>query len=155
MQIDPFKIFNNGWALVTAGTKDDFNTMTVSWGSLGTLWNKPIATVYIKPCRYTYKYLEREDYFTVSFYDEKYREDLMTLGTKSKRDTDKLALTKLTPDYLEKGITFKEAKCTLVLKKIYYDDLKPDRIPKEYIERYYIEEAPHRLYIGEVIDIIE
>lgn len=155
MQIDPFKIFNNGWALVTAGTKDDFNTMTVSWGSLGTLWNKPIATVYIKPCRYTYKYLEKEDYFTVSFYDEKYRDDLMILGTKSKRDTDKLALTKLTPDYLEKGITFKEAKCTLVLKKIYYDDLKPDRIPKEYIERYYKEEAPHRLYIGEVIDIIE
>ena len=155
MQIDPFKIFNNGWALVTAGTKDDFNTMTVSWGSLGTLWNKPIATVYIKPCRYTYKYLEREDYFTVSFYDEKYREDLMILGTKSKRDTDKLALTKLTPYYLETGITFKEAKCTLVLKKIYYDDLKPDRIPKEYIERYYKEEAPHRLYIGEVIDIIE
>ncbi len=155
MQIDPFKNFNNGWALVTAGTKDDFNTMTVSWGSLGTLWNKPIATVYIKPCRYTYKYLEREDYFTVSFYDEKYREDLMILGTKSKRDTDKLALTKLTPDYLEKGITFKEAKCTLVLKKIYYDDLKLDRIPKEYIERYYKEEAPHRLYIGEVIDIIE
>ncbi len=31
--------------LVTAGTKEKFNTMTASWGGIGWLWNKPVAFV--------------------------------------------------------------------------------------------------------------
>ena len=50
---NPFEQFHRGWALVTAGDEKQFNTMTVSWGSMGTLWNKPIITVYVKPVRYT------------------------------------------------------------------------------------------------------
>lgn len=31
--INPFDKFNKEWALVTAGNKDKFNSMTISWGS--------------------------------------------------------------------------------------------------------------------------
>ena len=151
---DAFKLFDKKWALVTAGTKEDFNTMTVSWGGLGTLWSKPCATVYIKPCRYTYDYMNNSEYFTVSFYGEEYRGDLRILGTKSKRDGDKLSLTKLTPEFLAQGITFKEAECTLVCKKIYYQDLDIKQIPAEVIDRYYTSEEPHRMFIGEVVEIV-
>ena len=44
-----FSVFANEWALVTAGTPDNYNTMTIAWGGLGTLWSKPVATVYVKP----------------------------------------------------------------------------------------------------------
>lgn len=47
-----FAQFDKKWALLTAGTKDDFNTMTISWGGIGTIWNKPVATMYVRESRY-------------------------------------------------------------------------------------------------------
>ena len=31
-----FQMFNDDWALATAGSVDDFNTMTIAWGSIST-----------------------------------------------------------------------------------------------------------------------
>ena len=51
--------FADQWALLTAGQKEHFNMMTISWGGMGTLWNKPVVTVYVKPFRYTYEFMEK------------------------------------------------------------------------------------------------
>ena len=59
---------NKDWGLITAGSLDDLNTMTISWGSFGTLWYKDMLTVYIRSTRHTVKYLDREKYFSLSFY---------------------------------------------------------------------------------------
>ena len=48
-----FSMIGEQWMLVTAGTAERCNTMTASWGGLGVLWGKPVATVYIRPQRYT------------------------------------------------------------------------------------------------------
>ena len=90
LNVNCFGIFNDVWALLTAGNKESYNTMTISWGGLGTLWSKPTATVYVKPVRYTYKFMEANDYFTISFFSEKYRDALTLLGTKSGKDGDKV-----------------------------------------------------------------
>lgn len=152
---DPFHTFHSQWALVTAGNKDEFNTMTISWGGLGTLWSKPVATVYVKPIRYTYQFLEKFDYFTVSFFDEAYKKDLGVLGRLSGRDGDKVSKTCLTPIEVESGMTFKEAHTTLICKKIYKQDLDVAQMPQDIINTYYTTEEPHRMYIGEVVKIIE
>ena len=34
-----FEAIGKEWMLVTAGTKEKFNTMTASWGGIGWLWN--------------------------------------------------------------------------------------------------------------------
>lgn len=47
-----FDQFDKKWALLTAGKIDNFNSMTISWGGLGTLWNKPVATVYVRTSIY-------------------------------------------------------------------------------------------------------
>ena len=62
-----FSMIGEQWMLVTAGTAERCNTMTASWGGLGVLWGKPVATVYIRPQRYTLEFVEREDCFTLSF----------------------------------------------------------------------------------------
>lgn len=67
-----FSQYDKKWALLSAGKPEDFNTMTISWGGLGTLWNKPVATVYVRRSRYTHAFMDREDYFTVSFFPEIY-----------------------------------------------------------------------------------
>lgn len=149
-----FEVFDQEWALVTAGTKDSCNAMTISWGGLGTLWGRPVATVYVKPVRYTWNFMKENEYFTVSFYDEQYRKALGVFGSKSGRDTDKVKETGFTPVYLENAVTFREAKTTLLCRKIYTQDLDIDAIPDFARERYYTEEAPHTMFIGEVIDIL-
>ena len=65
------EMINNG-CLVTAGKIDNFNTMTIGWGMIGTIWRKKTFIVYVKPCRYTYSFMENNEYFTISFYDKKY-----------------------------------------------------------------------------------
>ena len=39
-------------------------------------------------------------------------------------------------------------------KKIYWQDLDLEQIPQDAVDAYYQTEAPHRMYIGEVIDIL-
>lgn len=154
LNCDIFAKFNKQWALVTAGTPEDFNTMTISWGSLGTFWRKPMATVYVKPVRYTYDYLNREEYFTISFFPESCRQDLAYLGSHSGRDEDKVAKTGLTPVFLEHGVTFKEAEATLVCKKYFIQDLTPENIPQDEVDVFYTSEEPHRIFMGEVLEIL-
>ena len=147
--------FEKDWALVTAGEKGNFNTMTIGWGGLGTIWGRPVATVYVRPTRYTYEFMERNEYFSISFYDEKYKKDLGVLGSRSGRDSDKVALTNLTPEFLKHTVSFKQANLTLVCKKIYYQDLDQTKIPADVLDKFYQTDGIHRMYIGEVVDIID
>ena len=69
----PFELFSKQWALVTAGKMEKFNSCTVSWGSMGTLWTRPgktgsTITVYLYPTRYTRELLMESETFTVSFF---------------------------------------------------------------------------------------
>lgn len=143
--------FNQDWALVTAGTISRYNTMTISWGGMGTLWGKKVATVYVKPCRYTHEFMETNEFFTVSFFPEKYRRDLEILGSRSGRDGDKVALTSLTPRGEENMVSFEEADQVLYCRKIYRQDIDLSAVPSWAADAHYRKEAPHTIYIGEVI----
>ena len=153
--VDAFQLFDHEWALLTAGNSDSFNTMTISWGGLGTMWGKPVATVYVRPSRYTYQFMEKNDYFTVSFYAESYRKALSLLGTLSGRDCNKVSEAGLTPIPTEGSMTFHEARVTLLCKKIYRQDMDLSAMPKDVVEEYYNGNSVHTMYIGEVIKIIE
>ncbi len=114
----PFSKFDDDWALATAGNKDGFNTLTISWGSMGTIWNKSVITIYARPDRYTSQFLKENDIFTVSFFPEEYRQQLVYLGTHSGRDIDKVKEVNFHPLFLKEGVTFKEASEIFVCKKI-------------------------------------
>ena len=155
LRTDIFSLFNNEWALVTAGTAERFNTMTISWGGAGTLWGKSVVTVYVKPVRYTHEFLEENGFFTVSFYPEEYRKALLLLGSESGRDGDKVKKSGLTPRFLENAVTFREAHTTLLCRKIYRQDMDAAAMPEKVVNAFYKTEAPHTMYIGEVVDIIK
>ncbi len=117
---NPIQLFDQSWALLTAGHAGDLNTMTISWGSLGELWNKPVVTVYVSSDRYTHAFMEREDRFTVAFFPEQYRPALTYLGTHSGRDSDKIAESGLTLEFLASGQpSFAEADMVIEARKIY------------------------------------
>ena len=155
--IDTFSQFDKKWALLTAGTKDSFNSMTISWGGTGTLWGKPVVTAYVRTTRYTHDFMDNNDYFTVSFYPEEMKKILGVFGSKSGRDIDKMNYEGLTAKLAgESGeaITFEEAECTLVCRKLFRQRLDEENIPEEIVKAYYDGDAPHDMYIGEVVAII-
>lgn len=148
-----FSLFHRKWALLTAGTPERFNTMTVGWGGLGTLWGKPVVTVYVKPIRYTHEFMEESERFTLTFFGEEHRAALSLLGSRSGREGDKIAAAGLTPVFFESGVGFREAQCTIFAKKIYRQDLDRSAIPEDALARYYNGEPAHTLYVGEVTEV--
>ena len=154
MEVNIFDFFNKGWALVTAGDISHHNSMTVSWGEMGTLWGKSVVTIFIKPCRYTHSFIEDNDYFVVSSFSDEYKPSLLLMGQKSGRDFNKDELSHLTPLEHDGVTIYKEARITLVCKKVYQNDLDISFIPKAEVDKYYQQEAPHTMYIGEVVEVI-
>ena len=149
-----FQMFDRKWALLTTGTPEDFNTMAISWGGMGTLWGRPVVTVYIRPNRHTFGYMNASDFFTVSFYPEQFRKDLGVLGSLSGRDGDKVARTSLIPAEVPNGVSFRQAECTLVCRKMYAQDMDAATIPDEVMRECYAAEPVHRMYIGEVMEVL-
>ena len=151
---DILSVFDKKWALLTAGDKNKFNTMTISWGGLGTLWGKPVATVYVRESRYTHDFMEDNDYFTVSFYPEEYRKVLGVLGSKSGRDMDKMHDSGLTARETAHSMTFEEAEVTLLCRKLFCQELQTENMLPEIASTFYSGDAVHDMYIGEILEII-
>ena len=79
------------WLLITAGNQKNYNMMTGSWGALGEMWGKDIAVTVIRPTRYTYDFMEQEEYFTLSILDPKISKAVHSIcGSKSGREVDKI-----------------------------------------------------------------
>jgi len=150
-----FNQFDKKWALLTAGKTDKFNSMTISWGGLGTLWNKPVATVYVRTSRYTHDFMDTNDYFSISFYPEQYRKTLGVLGSKSGRDMDKMRASGLTPKNTGETISFEEAETTIICRKLFKQSLEVSNMPEDVIKDLYTGQAPHDMYIGEVVAILK
>jgi len=147
-----FKLIGSDWMLVSAGTRESFNMMTASWGGMGVLWNKNIAICFVRPHRYTYDFIERADFFTLSFFSEEHRTALNLCGSKSGRQVNKAAATGLTPIAGETGaILFAEARLALECKKIYFQDLDPAHFLDEGIHKNYSKRDYHRMYVGEIV----
>ncbi len=150
-----FQNIGNEWALLSAGDAKHFNTMTISWGSLGFIWQRPVITVLVRPPRYTHKFMDEFEHFSVSFYDRKYRKALNLLGTQSGRDTDKIAQSGLTPAFVDGVPTFKEAYLTVIARRIYRGQLESAGflVPPMDAE-FYPEKDYHTAYFAELVNTV-
>jgi len=145
------KLISDDWALVTAGDEKKWNTMTISWGGLGELWGEDVAFVFIRPQRYTYEFVEKNELFSVSFFGGACKKELSVCGSKSGRNTDKAAETGLKPVMLGGAVTFEQAETVLVCKKIAYQDLNPAGFLDKGIEENYPSKDYHRMYVGKIL----
>ncbi|MFW6223245.1 MAG: flavin reductase family protein [Bacteroidota bacterium] len=151
-----FDLIGREWMLITAGSENHFNTMTASWGTMGVLWRKKVAMVFVRPNRYTYQFMEQQEGYTLSFFDEAHRSILDYCGSHSGKNVDKIAETGLTPVVTQNGnVYFDQAKLVFECKKMYVDDIKPDHfLTPDIPEIIYNGQDYHRLYVGEVIDCL-
>lgn len=151
---DIYSKFDSEWALLTAGTTQKFNSMTISWGGVGTLWGKPVVTAYVRTSRYTHEFMDDNDYFTVSFYKEDMKRILGVFGSKSGRDIDKMNYDGLTAKEVGGSVTFEEAEVTLVCRKLFMQQLAVENMTPEVRNAFYSGDAPHDMYIGEIVKVV-
>jgi len=153
LPLDAVDLWMNQWLLLTAGTLDDCNMMTVAWGSIGCMWTKPFAQIVVRPQRHTFKYMEQSDTFTLCAFPEKYRKALQTLGTISGRDGYKLRKTDLTLKESQKvsAPSYHEADLILECRTIYRQDMDPGGFLDKTIQKNYPAKDYHRIYFGEIV----
>jgi flavin reductase (DIM6/NTAB) family NADH-FMN oxidoreductase RutF len=150
-----FRSLGHEGALLTVGNETKFNTMTIGWGALGFIWGRNTVTVLVRPTRYTHEFIEKFPSFTVSFYRSEHHKALSILGSRSGRDTDKVALAGLTPAFIDSVVTFREAYLTVVAKKLCRMQLQPgDFIDPTIDGGFYPKKDYHTIYQAEVMKII-
>lgn len=153
-----FNELNNNWALVTAGGKEGFNPMTVSWGSFGVLWNKPVMILFVRPQRYTMEFINKNEKLTISFFGGNYKEELTKAGRMTGKGINKFETVGLTPVYdVDADIYYaKEAKYVFKLRKLYVGDINEDSfIDKSLIDANYPNKDFHKVIICEIFSYLE
>lgn len=156
--------FGKDWMALTAGTEAGFNTMTIAWGQIGSLWDcegpsgkgtYPVATVYVRPQRYTKNFMDKERLFTLSWFGGAMRSALAYCGSHSGRDVDKVKATGLTPVFSAGTVYFKEAKLVFICRKLYQSRLLESGFTDAAVsERNYPDKDFHEMYIGEIIQVL-
>ena len=152
-----FRAIGDEWMLVTAGNRTGFNTMTASWGTIGELWSLPVAICFVRPQRYTFKFMEEHDHYTLCFFNQEHYDILQYCGSHSGREVDKIRETGLKPIYTARGnVYFEQARLVLECKKLYADFIKPEMfVVTELKGRNYPSRDYHKFYIGEVISCLQ
>ncbi len=155
LRVNPFGLWSRRWLLLAAGdwASGSFNVMTVAWGSLGVMWNRPFAQVVVRPSRHTFHFMETHPTFTLCAFPEEHREALVRLGTTSGRNGDKLTGCGLTPMPSSKvpSPSFREADLVIECRTIYRHRFDPSEFVDPSLDEEYPKKDYHMVYYGEVV----
>ena len=144
-----------GVLLVTAGGDGYLNAMTIGWGSIGTIWSKPIFTVMVRPSRFTFKLLEEGSPFTVCVPSAAMRNVVDFCGSKSGRSHDKFRELDLAPlPSLQIDVPGIEG-CPIIYecRPVHTNDVQADRLTPYIQEHFYAKGDYHRVYFGEILAV--
>ena len=145
------KLINDDWALLSAGNENGWNTMTVSWGGIGELWNKDVVFVFVRPQRYTKEFLDNEGKFTLSFFGGRMKKEMGICGSKSGRDCNKAELAGIKPIFEDGTVFIDGAEYALVCQTLYTDYIDPDGfLDKSLDEANYVQKDYHKIYVAEI-----
>ena len=150
-----FHMIGKEWLLVTAEKEGKVNTMTASWGGLGVMWGKNVAYIVLRPQRYTKEFVDREEYFTLSFFGEEYRKALALCGAKSGREVDKVKECGFTVEASPEGAPyFEQADLVLVCRKRFVQAMDPANMPEDAKEKWYPNKDYHVMYMAEIVRVL-
>lgn len=155
LNMNPFNKIGKEWALISAGDKNKCNTMTVSWGGVGVLWGKNVVYIFIRDSRYTKEFIDNGEFFSMSFFDEKYRDALSYCGKESGRNGDKFKGAGLTPAFRHNIPYPDEANLVLLCRKMAAVPITEDTfIDPQIMPKWYSDNNMHVMYVGEIIEAV-
>lgn len=143
-------------AFLTVKSGDRLNTMTIGWGSVGYIWNKPVLMVMVRYSRHTFDLIENAKDFTVSLpLKGQLKEALALCGTKSGRDMDKIkeCSLKLKPSNRVDTPVIEDCDLHMECKIVYKHPMDEKQLINEIKERAYAKGDYHMMYFGEIVDV--
>ena len=166
-QISPEEISDNVFTLVgkvfpvvTVGKPNNYNSMTASGGGMGLLFRKPSTMLLFPSKRYTLELIEKEKAYTLSYFSDEYKKQVMFLGSKSGRDSEKMKEVELTSIQTPSGnMSFQEARLIIECKltQISTPNFPDDFYSQEaidYMTEPYQDLGEHRKYVfGEITHV--
>jgi flavin reductase (DIM6/NTAB) family NADH-FMN oxidoreductase RutF len=157
---DVFKLISEDFAVLTAGDPSLYNSMVAGWGGWGVIFGKPSTFLMLRSSRYTLELMRKERKYTMAFFDEEYKGDVMEFGKQSGRDSDaKMKNTKLTAVQTPDGsMAFKEAKLIIECKLVQVTTVSPDDFyteeSKKFVTDAYAEvKGYHKVVFGEITGV--
>ncbi|MDE6747911.1 MAG: flavin reductase [Lachnospiraceae bacterium] len=154
LEINPFEKIGKEWALVSAGSRKKANTMTISWGGVGVLWGKNVAFIFIRDSRYTKEFIDNNDFFSVSFLSNQYRDALNYCGSHSGRDEDKLKNAGLNWNYKLSIPFVDEGNLVLLCQKLSATKINEDSFLAPEIKKWYADKDMHTMYVAEILEVL-
>ncbi len=162
-QISPEEICDNVFTLagkdfyvITAGKEDYYNSLTASGGGLGLLFRKPTTWCVLRADRYTLEMIQKEQTYTMSYFPKEYKGQMLFLGSKSGRESDKMKEVELTSVQTPSGdMSFKEARLIIECKLTQITTPNPNDFytqeAKDYLNEAYKDASDYRKYVfGEI-----
>lgn len=147
------KAIADEWMLISAGDEKGYNMMTASWGFAGEMWGNDSVIAMIRPQRYTMEFVDKNDYFTLSFYGDN-KDIHKVCGSKSGRDVNKTELTGLTPVFNDNTVYFDEARLVLVCKKQYVGRLEENCFTDKEPLKWYENKDYHYMIVGKIEKVL-
>lgn len=145
-------------AFLTSSFEEKDNTMTISWGSIGYMWRRPVFMALVRPQRYTYEFINQGNDFTISIpYEDNMKNALLICGSISGRNADKEseANIKFIPSNKVTSSIIDNCNMYYECKKLYSHEVKTEDLPEEIRNTFYGSGDTHILYFGEIVDCYE
>jgi flavin reductase (DIM6/NTAB) family NADH-FMN oxidoreductase RutF len=143
----------DGLLLVTMGADAKANVMTIGWGTIGSIWSRPLFIVLVRPSRHTYSRLEQVGDFTVNVPPRELAAAVSHCGTVSGRDHDKFQETQLTQIASRevRPPVIKECVVHYECRTLHRNDVAPDALVQAVRGEFYASGDFHRIYFGEIV----
>jgi len=141
-------------AFLTVKAGEKINTMTIGWGSIGYIWQRPVMMVMVRQSRYTYQLMEEAADFSVSLpVQGELKQDLAIAGTKSGRDIDKFKASKLTAKNAREITSPIIGECNLIYecRPLFKQIMAADKLSPEIREKFYADNDFHVIYYAEIL----
>ncbi|MCD7978088.1 MAG: flavin reductase [Tannerellaceae bacterium] len=156
---EAYKYVGRSFTAITSGTSADYNSMVAGWGGPGTMFGKPVTWCFLRANRYTLEYIRKEQTYTMAYFPEQYNDQVLFLGSKTGRDTDKMKESTLTPVETPSGMMgYKEAEAIIECKLVEITSVTPDdfylKEGKDFVIEGYEDAGDyHKMVFGEITKI--
>ncbi|MDR0661663.1 MAG: flavin reductase [Prevotellaceae bacterium] len=154
-----FKLVGEDYTVITGGKADNYNSMTANFGGWGRLFDYPVTWCFLRANRYTLEYIKEKKTYTMSYFTDQYKDEVLFFGSQSGRGTDKMNNHALTMVETPLGnITYKEARFILECEVIEITTVNPNDFfserGKQFVVEAYAEAKDyHKLVFGKIANV--
>lgn len=155
-KIDPIIKMRENWFLVTSENEEKVNAFTAAWGAVGNLWEKKVVMVYLRPQRFTKKFIDASGKFTLTFF-EGCQKEMGYIGSNSGADVpDKIEKSGLRNVKIDGLPTYEEGKLVVLCKTLYTQQVQPENfIDESFGKEMYPDKDYSIMYVAEILDAYE